>query len=66
MALVVTLWAAPWLHNAEAVAASFAAAAAEHAGVMFLSIDVHATADNRSLAFEKARTPKFMSRQLHA
>ena len=54
-ALVVVLWAAPWLHNAERVAGNFAAAARQHPGALFLEIDVLASDANKQLAFEKVR-----------
>lgn len=55
VALVAVLWAAPWLHDAREIEAQFEAAAARHAGVMCLTLDVYASRANRKLAFEKVR-----------
>jgi hypothetical protein len=55
VSLVAMLWSAPWLHNAGEVDANFGTVAAARPGTMCLCIDVLASDDNRSLAFEKVR-----------
>lgn len=55
VALAATLWHAPWLYNAAAVQAAFAAAAAAKPGVLCLEVDVRATTENSQFAYEKVR-----------
>lgn len=51
--LVVTLWKAPWLHNSTQIDKAFASVAAGRPRVMFLCVDVMATAENVKVSFEK-------------